>query len=579
MDVSDDLSAWHIWWEFNKDPYIKLRDSIHANRAPDDDAFFMGSGGDRAHVSLRPTQATVRDVVLPNLAHVLRTSRQRDIVSSCLIALAKTGQSTPEVDTLELIRAELTSADLEIRQTAALALGITQMPAAIDDLLALSLDREAGRTLCMRSSVDGATRAFATYGCGLLAWATPDHDLKHRVLDEFASALRAGSIRDRNILVAMINAIGLLAPDTNSRGIELVRKAYKLLIGEYWSAERGPAGQLIQSHAPTAMAKLLSACPDRATADAFRQRLLDRVRDRQRLDRARAQYAQSVILALGRVAKPEDRDVSRALLDYYREGDEKQARFFCLIALGQIGGPNNREHLMDVLKSGSKALHKPWAAISLGVLCYERLARDPDDLDEEVGRALRGWIAKIKNPESLAALAIGLGLAGHRDAADDIRALLAKHEKQDTLAGYLCIGLALMNDRASIDAITEVVQSSSRRPERLRQAAVALGRLGDAGVIATLTDQLAAGPTNLSRMSALAAALGLIGDARSVQPLVDLMRDETMTDLARAFAVVALGGVADKEPLPWNSKIARDLNYRAAVETLTNQASGILDIL
>ncbi|MHC4513743.1 MAG: hypothetical protein ACYTGW_01645 [Planctomycetota bacterium] len=43
---------------------------------------------------------------------------------------------------------------------------------------------------------------------------------------------------------------------------------------------------------------------------------------------------------------------------------------------------------------------------------------------------------------------------------------------------------------------------------------------------------------------------------------------------------MALGGVTDKEKLPWNSKIARNMNYRAAVETLTGVAgTGVLDIL
>ena len=46
-----------------------------------------------------------------------------------------------------------------------------------------------------------------------------------------------------------------------------------------------------------------------------------------------------------------------------------------------------------------------------------------------------------------------------------------------------------------------------------------------------------------------------------------------------AFAAVALGGVAMQELLPWNTKIGINSNYRAAVETLTNQISGILDIL
>ena len=47
----------------------------------------------------------------------------------------------------------------------------------------------------------------------------------------------------------------------------------------------------------------------------------------------------------------------------------------------------------------------------------------------------------------------------------------------------------------------------------------------------------------------------------------------------RAFAAVALGGIADKEDLPWNSKIGSNTNYRAAVETLTNRQTGVLDIL
>jgi hypothetical protein len=52
-----------------------------------------------------------------------------------------------------------------------------------------------------------------------------------------------------------------------------------------------------------------------------------------------------------------------------------------------------------------------------------------------------------------------------------------------------------------------------------------------------------------------------------------------MSQLSRAFAAVALGGVADKESLPWNSKISTNINYRASVDTLTNKTSGILDIL
>ena len=58
-----------------------------------------------------------------------------------------------------------------------------------------------------------------------------------------------------------------------------------------------------------------------------------------------------------------------------------------------------------------------------------------------------------------------------------------------------------------------------------------------------------------------------------------MLFDTNLTPLSRAFAAVALGGVADKEKLPWNSKIAQNMNYRGAVETLTGSGTGVLDIL
>ncbi len=62
-------------------------------------------------------------------------------------------------------------------------------------------------------------------------------------------------------------------------------------------------------------------------------------------------------------------------------------------------------------------------------------------------------------------------------------------------------------------------------------------------------------------------------------PLKKMMGNEEFTKLTRAFAVVALGMVADKGRLPWNSKIGANINYRAVVETLTESGTGILDIL
>jgi hypothetical protein len=55
--------------------------------------------------------------------------------------------------------------------------------------------------------------------------------------------------------------------------------------------------------------------------------------------------------------------------------------------------------------------------------------------------------------------------------------------------------------------------------------------------------------------------------------------DTELTKLARAFVAAALGGVGDADPLRWNLPLVVDCNYAAAVDTLTNGATGVLDIL
>jgi HEAT repeat protein len=80
-------------------------------------------------------------------------------------------------------------------------------------------------------------------------------------------------------------------------------------------------------------------------------------------------------------------------------------------------------------------------------------------------------------------------------------------------------------------------------------------------------------------LAAIAVAIGRIGDRRAIEPLVGMTRDADLTKLARAFVAAALGGVGDKDPLPWNVPLSVDCNYAASVDTLTNGSTGVLDIL
>jgi hypothetical protein len=66
----------------------------------------------------------------------------------------------------------------------------------------------------------------------------------------------------------------------------------------------------------------------------------------------------------------------------------------------------------------------------------------------------------------------------------------------------------------------------------------------------------------------LSRALGRHRDPRSVGTLVRLAEDEDRPVVARAFACVALGLVADKAPIRFNTPIQGDLAYLASASVI-----------
>lgn len=596
IQLEDDLTRWEFWWEFNKDPFINLRQAIHTDEVTtNSDAFFMGAGRQNVSKDTRkPTDAQILNDILPALNRALDATDQRDITSSCMIAMAKIGKDTESIKILDIFRERLKVNDQEVRESAAVAMGISQMTDAVADLVELVGDTPAGRKLCDRPEVDDRTRSFAAYGLGLVGWATSSNDVKKQCFTPLKGILEDKDISDRNVRVAAINGIALLKPDTSNDAALMVECLDAL--DAFYGQDLGSGEELIQAHVPPAIAKLyesidLESESNKPLADRlekYKEGWLNELRGRTK--KKNILSSQSVVTALGRTTQPNDGkkdtpkldyEISVALLDYFEKGKDQQTQYFSLMALGQIGGEENRVGLLEALRKGKKALEKPWAAVSLGVLAHKNyeVMGLRKTVDSGVGEQLLRELREQKNPSTLSALAIGLGLVQYQDAADQLRELLEDKKNVDELAGYICIGLALMNDQKSLQAIQDLVKTSVRRPSRLQQAAIALGKLGDKSAAETLVTLMTEGDQNLAKMSAIASALGFIGDRRTIDPLTKMLFDEGLTDISRAFAAVALGGVADKEMLPWNSKIGVNMNYRASVETLTNQVSGILDIL
>ncbi|MGE3174087.1 MAG: HEAT repeat domain-containing protein [Planctomycetota bacterium] len=595
VQIEDDLNKWEFWWEFNKDPYIRLKDAIHSGTAVSgSDEFFLGATRKvESQDTMSPSEEDKLNVILPALKKAIDSTDQRDIASSCMVAMAKVGKNHPEFKLRDVFTPRLQKSDQEIRETAALAFGIAALPdeANVDMLVGLATDSAAGREACGQSEVNDRIRAFSCYGLGLIAHANADIALKEKVFTALSGLLDDSKISSRNIKVAAINGLSLLnANAADDAGKALIGKALKSLEG-YYMQKLGSGEQLLQAHVPPAIAKLLgSDYPDHSVVENYKKLFSADLQEKGEVKRSSNDIPRSCALALGQLCEPcddekaKDADYCQMLLEQWKKHKDEQTRNFCMLALGQIGGQMNRSILLKEFDKAGKSLEKPWVALAMGVYAFEKLEREKaasqtPQLEEEFGRTLRTALEDVKDPSAVSSFAVALGLCQYKAAADDMRSLLIKSKSKSDLAGYLCIGLALMDDKRSIEDIRDIVQKSVRRPELLQQAAVALGKLGDKTVADELQKLLSDGDTNLAKLSAVASALGFIGDRRTIDPLKRMLADESLTELSRAFAAVALGGVGDKEKLPWNSKIGVNMNYRASVETLTDKTSGILDIL
>ena len=587
--LDDDLTRWQYWWEFGKDPFLRLKEALLVTQAGSDESFLGAAPRGLARDVHKPNAVDIGDRIVPALVQALLDVDNRDMVSGCMVALAKIGMEPKNNSLRQLLAQQLQSHDQEIRETAALCLGIAGRvdPETIALLLDLAADNQAGRAASARAMVDERMRAFAVYGLGLLGRSHElDHKTRQRLHRALAALLAPGEPTRRNLQVAAIEAMSLLWPGTGRDGRELTMAMLQTL-ADYYARPLGPGAQLIQAHCPTAIARI----SPRGAPDAPRfKELFARQLGGEARGRSNVHMAQSCALALGVLAQPveraedDDARIADLLLQTWRQHPDAQTRNFAILALGNLGGSHVRNLLLKELDHAGRALELPWVAMALGSLANHRYQQAQQEgrsyeVDRAVGARLLTILDEVKNPDAQAAVAIALGLGRHVEASDKLRRLLLQNEAGDSCAGYLCIGLSLMDDRRAVPDIRAVANRFVRRPDLLRQAATALGRLGDKDVANDLAALLRDDNSNLTRIAAIAGALGQIGDRRSIDPLLGVLRDDKLPMLSRAFAAAALGGIGDKDPLPWNAALAGGLNYRAAVETLTDGAAGVLDIL
>lgn len=606
-----DLTVWQFWWGFNRDPYLNLKSKIHnVGSLTGSDDFFLGHG-QKTHAkdSLKPSEATIRQQIVPALKAALEGESNNDIVTACLIALAKIGDATDEEGRSEfeaLIRGRLNDSVQEVRETAAVAMGILANTSSIELLEQLATDQVEGRRVTGdQAGINYRTRAFATFGLGLIGHRTEDLEVRKRLVTTLYGILEDREDHPtRDIRVAALISLGLVPIDPMQVPLkpeaELEKGEEPYVLGtdparsredqiryliDYFKSNK--KHYLIRAHAPRALSRLLVGAPEElrvAAAEAILVNCGKRAKGQKEL-------RQSAVLALGKIGDLDedeiDRKIRQALYESMSDAD-LQVKNFSTIAVAQLAGnPTEadtekglkeiRRYLMTILVKG-KSRVKPWAALAIGVMEEKR-----DSLGQPMSSdslaALRTSFKKEGSPADAGAYAIGVGICKDHESK---AILLEKLDKfsDDEARGHMTIGLGLMAANDAIEPIQEIVSKSKYRAALLKSAATSLGLLGDKQVVSQLIEMLKNEGRSLATQAAIASALGFIGDTRSVDPLVEMLESDKLTAKARAFAAVALGIVADKEDMPWNSKISVDINYRANTTSLTSpEGTGILDIL
>lgn len=608
-----DFASWHLWWEFNKEPFLALKEHLYTTEIQSGTGgFYLGDGvepqGEAPARFQRPSAEDVRERIAPALEKALAVADSNDMTTACLVALAKLGGEGAEGARLaDLFLPYLQDPNQEVAETAAAALGILGHEASAFRLGELAENTDRGARLVDAKRVSVRTRAFAAYGLGLIGARSDRLDVRRFVVHKLLRVALADDTSTPDLGVACMIGAGLVPlpwsgnvpQDDQQRSLPATtsREAQITVLLDLLSDKK--TDRIVRAHVAGAIGNLLayerSGSELSATLRASQARmkeqaadvLLDALREKGSFTR---EVAQSAALALGRIADGDaDRLDQRIRAELARSGtdaNDRVTRFFALLALVEAAprvGDGDRREVTDVRALLLKGLARGdgetrrQCALALGLL-ERRLGELGTVPARDATNALRRCLTEAKDPNDVGAYAIASGIARAPEAANELIQSLAD-QRDDRALGYVAIGLGLLEVHTAREPVLELVDGATYRPGLLREAATALGLLGDRKAVDVLLAKLHKA-SSLASQASLAQAVGRIGDAGAIEPLVGMLGDRSLTSRARAFAAVALGSVADKDPLPWNSRLSVGLNYAAAPATLFDLAGfGILNIL
>lgn len=568
-------SSWQRWWYLNQAPYLQLRRAVRdGNPAASGNELMPWKLPSHIEDIHAPTRAQKEFLLLPGLFELAEKSRNRDVHAEVMTSIARIGLFP--ADSGVFLRPYLASPSMELAQTAALGMGVLESGELLDNLSDLLMDSSTGRWMAgAQEGVPVPLRSFAAYSMGISATGMDD-DQKERAIEALWATL-AGEQASVDLQAACVVALGMVQP---AQADALTWKLLGLM-----QAKDAPLE--VRAMCPSAIARTIANLP---TSHALRTEIRDTFLTHMKSSQPaqlRQSCVQSFALLSGAGSEMMRKDLE-LLEEISHAGKTPMERNFACMSLAYLGatcGDNEQIRqdagriLLQRLNSAG-AEQRAWAGMALGVLA----ANSSDWRGQtrvEADKALLNNFLTAENGSEKGAMAVALGLSGQARALEPLLDA-CKQGDNPSLRGHCAVALGLLGDTKAEQPLMAQLKAAVAQPVLLERTTIGLALLGSENVAPFLVQQI--NPTDgstptLASLASAARGLGLVGTGRTAPHLLTAMNNQELTPLARAYAAQALGLIADKNSLPWQYRVAADLNYTAGTESLVNweSANGILN--
>ena len=547
---------WLFWWNYNKDEILNLKAKIKAGEkkvSTRTSTHFFGEGADgNKGDTTAPTDAMIQSKIVPALQKVVADKNiHPDIRGGALIALARCGGGMAHVQTFFEVGKHDVGEDKVVQESAILALGILQQknPEIRDFLVDLVNDTEG----------PFRARCFALLSLGFLQDNSPE------VFDCIEARLD-GSEATPDVPVFALLAIGLIGD--NAKVPDLQKWLNDGRIG------RNKLADAEKAHIVSALGRIGDPESLKTVFDTLRKK---------------GQHTRrSAYIAAGQLipqAEPKTQmEYLKKLTQYLKNESDRTAKNFGIVALGRIGGASGIDEsvrtvcekiLVDEYKNGGRSTERPYAAMALGIMCFEGVGgAKPREMRYRIAKLIRDDLKTMKGDKiSHGSNAIALGMIGDNDkeTVGLLTKLLKDRGLEKKLRGACAVALGLIGDNAAKDAIISALKEREDRDLRV-DTAVGAGLLSDPEAVEVLVNVVSDRKASQFVLGSVALALGQIGDSRAIESLIKILEPDktngTYPDLTRALVAVALGQLANRRDIRVLFRLSKDINYRASVSAL-----------